>query len=152
MIRPSLGCHCRSGRVRPRSRSSASIVGFQRLSQLRRGPTTKLMDKVAADQAVIDKVAADKVVADKKAAADKVVADKAAANRAAADKAAADKAAAAKRIADANRLTAAQENAKRKAESYIEMSGFCRSGLIEQLKFEGFTNAQAAHGAASVGL
>jgi len=32
------------------------------------------------------------------------------------------------------------------------MSGFSRSGLIDQLKFEGFTSAQAAHGADSMGL
>ena len=100
-------------------------------------------DKAAADKAAAEKAAADKVVADKKAAADKVVADKAAAVKAAADKAAADKAAAAKKIADANRLTTAQENAKRKAESYLDMSGFSRSGLIDQLKFEGFTENDA---------
>jgi Host cell surface-exposed lipoprotein len=34
-------------------------------------------------------------------------------------------------------------NAKRSAESYIEMSGFSRSGLIEQLKFEGFSAKDA---------
>jgi len=108
-------------------------------------------DKAAADQAVVDQAAADKAAA-AQAVVDKAAADKAAAAKATADKAAAAKAAAAKKIADANRLTTAQENAKRKAESYLEMSGFSRSGLIEQLQFEGFTNAQAAHGAASVGL
>jgi hypothetical protein len=116
-------------------------------------------DKVAADQAAADKVAndqaaADKVVADKKAAADKVVADKAAAVKAAAEKAAAAKKAvaarvaaakkaAAARVAAANRLTTAQENAKRKAESYLEFTGFSRSGLITQLKFEGFSAKDA---------
>ena len=106
-------------------------------------------DKAAADQAVVDQavadkaaaaqVAIDKAAADKAAAAAKATADKAAAAKATADKAAAAKAAAAKKIADANRLTTAQENAKRKAESYLEMSGFSRSGLIEQLQYEGFT-------------
>ena len=99
-------------------------------------------DKAAADQAVVDQAAADKAAA-AQAVIDKAAADKAAAAKATADKAAAAKAAAAKKIADANRLTTAQENAKRKAESYIEMSGFSRSGLIEQLKFEGFTENDA---------
>ena len=40
-ILPSRGCHARSGRVRPRRGSSASIVCFQRFSRLRRGPSTK---------------------------------------------------------------------------------------------------------------
>jgi hypothetical protein len=95
-------------------------------------------DKAAADQAVVDQAAADKAAA-AQAVIDKAAADKAAAAKAAADKAAAAKAAAAKKIADANRLTTAQENAKRSAESYLEMSGFSRSGLIDQLKFEGFS-------------
>ncbi len=111
-------------------------------------PDQAAADKAAADQAVVDKVAADQAAADQavadKAAADQAVIDKAAADKAAAakataDKAAAAKAAAAKKIADANRLTIAQENAKRSAESYIEMSGFSRSGLIDQLKYEGFS-------------
>jgi colicin import membrane protein len=42
--------------------------------------------------------------------------------------------------------------AEQKAKSYVDMSGFSRSGLIEQLTFEGFTRAQAAHGADFVGL
>jgi hypothetical protein len=109
-------------------------------------------DKTAADKAVADKAAAakaasDKAAADKaaaaKAASDKAAADKAAAAKVVADKAAADKAAAAKKIEDANRLTTAQENAKRKGESYLEMSGFSRSGLIGQLKFEGFSENDA---------
>ncbi|MGG5257536.1 Ltp family lipoprotein [Phycicoccus avicenniae] len=35
-------------------------------------------------------------------------------------------------------LTTAQENAKGSAESYLDMSGFSRKGLIEQLKFEDY--------------
>lgn len=42
--------------------------------------------------------------------------------------------------------------ADEKAESYIAMSGFSRAGLIEQLRYEGITSAQAAHGPSSVGL
>jgi hypothetical protein len=105
-------------------------------------PAQSAADKAAAAQAVIDKAAADKAAADQ-AVVDQAAADKAAAAQAVIDKAAAAKTAAAKKIADANRLTTAQENAKRKAESYIEMSGFSRSGLIEQLKFEGFTENDA---------
>ena len=120
-------------------------------------PAQSAADKAAAAQAVIDKAAADKVAADQ-AVVDQAAADKAAAAQAVIDKAAADKAAAAakaaaaKKIADANRLTTAQENAKRKAESYLEMSGFSRSGLIEQLKFEGFsaTDAEKAIGSMNV--
>jgi len=100
-------------------------------------------DKAAADKAAADQAAADKAVADK-AAADQAAADKAAAAKATADKAAADKAAAAAAAkAAANKLTTAQENAKRKAESYLEMMGFSRSGLIKQLTFEGFTENDA---------
>ncbi len=49
-------------------------------------------------------------------------------------------------------LTTAQENAKRSAASYIEMSGFSRSGLIKQLMFEGYTEKEATQGADFVGL
>lgn len=34
-----------------------------------------------------------------------------------------------------------------KAESYVEMGGFSKPRLIDQLEYEGFTPAQAAHGA-----
>ncbi|MFC5209940.1 Ltp family lipoprotein [Pseudonocardia sulfidoxydans] len=34
----------------------------------------------------------------------------------------------------------------------MELQAFSRDGLIAQLKYEGFTAAQAAHGAKSVGL
>ena len=35
---------------------------------------------------------------------------------------------------------------------YLENSSFSRSGLIEQLKFEGFTTAQATYGVKKAGL
>ena len=41
--------------------------------------------------------------------------------------------------------SAGQKNARRSAESYIEMSGFSRSGLIEQLGFEGYSPADATY-------
>lgn len=48
--------------------------------------------------------------------------------------------------------TVSQSNAVKKAKSYLRSSSFSRSGLIEQLEYEGFTSEQAAHGANSVGL
>ena len=41
--------------------------------------------------------------------------------------------------------TVAQENARESADSYVEMGGFSRTGLIKQLKFEGFSKADAAY-------
>jgi hypothetical protein len=38
------------------------------------------------------------------------------------------------------------EQAALKAKNYLEYSSFSEQGLIEQLEFEGFTNAQAKHG------
>ncbi|WP_298584289.1 Ltp family lipoprotein [uncultured Kocuria sp.] len=45
--------------------------------------------------------------------------------------------------ADESSMTVAQQNAVRSAESYIDFSGFSRTGLIEQLEFEGYSNADA---------
>jgi hypothetical protein len=42
--------------------------------------------------------------------------------------------------------TPGQNNARREASSYLETQAFSRSGLIKQLKFEGFTTAQATYG------
>ena len=41
--------------------------------------------------------------------------------------------------------------AAKKAASYLRVSSFSRSGLIEQLEFEGFTYDQAVYGAVQVG-
>ena len=43
------------------------------------------------------------------------------------------------------------EQAAKKAESYLSFSSFSRSGLIEQLEFEGFTKEQAEYGVTAVG-
>lgn len=59
-----------------------------------------------------------------------------AATPAAAPKPAAPKPVAPKPVAPA--LTFAQENAKGSAESYLDMSGFSKEGLVEQLEFEGY--------------
>lgn len=42
--------------------------------------------------------------------------------------------------------TVSQVNARRSASSYIDFSAFSRQGLIEQLQYEGFSEADAAHG------
>lgn len=39
-----------------------------------------------------------------------------------------------------SQFTRSEENAIRSAESYLSFSAFSRSGLIDQLEFEGFTN------------
>jgi hypothetical protein len=44
------------------------------------------------------------------------------------------------------KLTVAQENAVEKAASYLEYSAFSRTGLIKQLKFEGFSTKDATFG------
>jgi hypothetical protein len=44
------------------------------------------------------------------------------------------------------------EQAAKKAKEYVDYSSFSHSGLIKQLKYEGFTAAQATYGAKKVGL
>ena len=44
------------------------------------------------------------------------------------------------------------EQAAKKAASYLETMSFSRSGLITQLEFEGFTPAQAEYGVSTTGL
>lgn len=63
----------------------------------------------------------------------------------AAAKAAEEAAAAA--AAEAARGTTSQQNATRTAQSYINMTGFSRAGLIEQLEYEGYPTADANWGA-----
>lgn len=43
------------------------------------------------------------------------------------------------------------EQAAKKAESYMSYMSFSRSGLIEQLEYEGFTSKQAEYGVTAVG-
>ena len=47
--------------------------------------------------------------------------------------------------------TVSESNARKKAESYLDMMAFSRSGLITQLEFEGFTNQDATYGVDAVG-
>jgi Host cell surface-exposed lipoprotein len=42
--------------------------------------------------------------------------------------------------------TAGQENARESAESYLDLKAFSRQGLINQLKFEGFSVKDATYG------
>ena len=42
--------------------------------------------------------------------------------------------------------TAGQENARESAESYLDLSAFSRTGLIKQLKFEGYSEKDAIYG------
>lgn len=47
---------------------------------------------------------------------------------------------------DAPKETAGQENARESAESYLDLSAFSRTGLIKQLKFEGYSEKDATYG------
>lgn len=42
--------------------------------------------------------------------------------------------------------------AAKAAKNYLEVSPFSRSGLIEQLKYEGYTQEQAVYGVSQAGL
>lgn len=44
------------------------------------------------------------------------------------------------------------EQAALAAQNYLDFSGFSRSGLIEQLVFEGYTQEQATYGVDQAGL
>lgn len=46
--------------------------------------------------------------------------------------------------------TVSQEQARRSAESYLEFSAFSRTGLIDQLKYEGFSDQDATFGVDAV--
>lgn len=43
------------------------------------------------------------------------------------------------------------KQAAKKAQDYMNYSSFSRQGLIDQLKFEGFTGEQAEYGVSAVG-
>ena len=46
--------------------------------------------------------------------------------------------------------TAGQENARRAAESYLDTMAFSRKGLIDQLKYEGYSTKDATYAVAAV--
>jgi hypothetical protein len=47
--------------------------------------------------------------------------------------------------------TAGQQNARESAESYLEYSAFSRKGLIQQLKYEGYSTKDATYAVDAVG-
>jgi hypothetical protein len=47
--------------------------------------------------------------------------------------------------------TLSQKNAARKAESYLDFSGFSKTGLIKQLEFEGFPHEDAVYAVDNIG-
>jgi Host cell surface-exposed lipoprotein len=49
-------------------------------------------------------------------------------------------------------MTAAQENAVETAAAYLDYSGFSRSGLIDQLKYEGFSKKDAEFAVDVIGV
>lgn len=51
---------------------------------------------------------------------------------------------------DAPKESVSQANARASAEDYLSMSAFSRTGLIKQLKFEGFNLKDATYGADAV--
>ena len=48
--------------------------------------------------------------------------------------------------------TIGQQNARESAQSYLDSQSFSRSGLIDQLLFEGFSQAEAEYGVNAVGF
>ena len=48
--------------------------------------------------------------------------------------------------------TIGQENARESAQDYLNYSAFSRSGLIDQLLYEGFSRAEAEYGVNAVGF
>jgi hypothetical protein len=44
------------------------------------------------------------------------------------------------------------KQAVRAAKEYLHTMPFSRSGMVEQLEFDGFTHGQALHGARAAGL
>ena len=48
--------------------------------------------------------------------------------------------------------TIGQENARESAQNYLNAMSFSRSGLIDQLVFEGFSQAEAEYGVRAVGF
>ena len=49
-------------------------------------------------------------------------------------------------VSNKTTATVAEQNALRKAKSYLKFSSFSYTGLIDQLEYEGFTSAEAKYG------
>jgi len=105
--------------------------------------STPTPEEIAADAALAEQEAA-AAAAQAEADATQKAADEAAAAEAAATEAA--EAAAAAAAEEAARGTVSQQNALRGAQNYLGFTAFSRSGLIEQLEFEGFSTEDATWG------
>lgn len=103
------------------------------------GETSAVAEATPDAQAAASVAAAD--AAASVAAADAEASAAAEAERLAAEQAAAEAAAAEAAAAAAG--TVAQRNALRSAEGYLDFKGFSRTGLIQQLEFEGFSTKDA---------
>lgn len=57
-----------------------------------------------------------------------------------------------RRAEEAARGTPSQQNAKAMASDYLDSQSFSRSGLIDQLEYEGFSNADATWGVDALGV
>lgn len=104
----------------------------------------KPYEALDAAEAEARKIEADRIVAEKKAEEERVAAEK----KAAEDKAAAEKKAAEEKAASA---TTEQKNALSQAKNYLGIMPFSHSGLIEQLKYEGYSDEAATYAADSCG-
>jgi colicin import membrane protein len=105
--------------------------------------STPTPEEIAAEAARAEQEAADATAKAEADAAQKVADEAAAAEAAAADAAEAAAAAAAE---EAARGTVSQQNALRGAQNYLGYTAFSRTGLIEQLEFEGYSTADATWG------
>jgi len=108
-------------------------------------------DTTTTQEATPDAKSAEEIAAEEQAEADRLAEEEAAAaaqaeeERLAEEQRLAEEAAAAEAAAaEAARIgSVAQQNAYRSAVSYLEYTGFSRSGLIGQLEFEGYSTADA---------
>jgi flagellar biosynthesis GTPase FlhF len=97
-------------------------------------------EKSAEEIAAEEQAEADRLAEEEAAAAAKAEEERLAEEQRLAEEAAAAEAAA----AEAARIgSVAQQNAYRSAVSYLDLMGFSRSGVIEQLEFEGYSTADA---------
>lgn len=71
---------------------------------------------------------------------------------ASASAAAAAEAEASASAAAASQLSISQQNAQEQARSYLELTGFSRSGLIDQLEYEGYTTEDATYAVDSLNV
>ena len=122
--------------------SVVTVVVGESTDQKKEREKASAAAEAAADEAA--RVEAERIAAEEAATAEaaRVEAERVAAKQAAASAAAASEAAAAAAAAG----TVSQQNAVRSAGDYLEYTAFSRTGLIEQLEYEGFSNEDAVWG------